>query len=131
MLTFATPGRPIDEVAHAHGGHRVGVGIADRRARAAREQRLGLIERERDVVLDVALACAASWWRAIVSLGVARRAPAEQHHDHAGGDHEQRQQDQDAGRRRERAPEARGRRRVGQAGPRLGRLHRTQCTLPA
>ena len=124
MLTFATPGRPttmsrIRIAASSIGSVRIG-----ERAQAG-EHRLGLIERERDIVLDVDRLRGELVARHRVGR-IVRRAPAEQQHDDAGRDHEQRQDHEHAYRRREQAAKPLGRRRRREAA--LGLIHRVQCS---
>ncbi len=77
----------------------------------AREHRVGLIERERDVVLDIRrLGGELAPRHRIARVG--RGAAAEQEERDARSDHDQRQEDQDAGGRGERAAPAFGRRRT-------------------
>jgi hypothetical protein len=70
-----------------------------------REHRLGLIQRERDVVLDVDRLRRELPARHRIAR-IARRATAEQQHGDARRDDEQRQQHEHAGRRCERTPDA-------------------------
>ncbi len=92
----------------------------------AREQRLGLIERERDVVLDVGrLRCKLAARHRVARI--ARRAAAEPQHRQARGDHQDRHEDHHAGRRRERAAEPLALRRAGETGVVLRFEHHEPC----